>query len=104
MNSFFLYIIFIDIYDGCGVNLLFLMPFCWFLGQSIRLKAGLANLMAEHATQGNLHLAQAVANTISPGLSHSNRTPNPSFHHFFISESHLDYYGGRKSLHLERSK
>jgi hypothetical protein len=44
----------------------------WFLGQSIRF---LAELMAEHAKQGNFHLVQAVAITL-PDLSHPKWTPN----------------------------
>jgi hypothetical protein len=48
----------------------------WFLGQSIRLRSDLAELMAEHAKQGNFHLVQAVAITIPPDLSHPNWTPD----------------------------
>jgi hypothetical protein len=55
----------------------------WFLGQSIRLQAGLAKLklehaelMIEHLKQGNFHLVQAIAITIPPDLSHPDWTPN----------------------------
>jgi hypothetical protein len=52
----------------------------WFLRRSIELQANLAKLklelIAEHLKQGNVHLAQAVAITIPPDLSHPDWTPN----------------------------